>query len=289
MTNAAARLSWRTGRGFLHLDKPCVMAILNVTPDSFFDGGRHSGLAAALHQVERMLAEGADIVDVGGESTRPGAQPVDESEEIARVVPVVREISRRWPDAIVSVDTVKSAVAVAVADHGAAIINDVSGLRLDPRIADVVADAGLGLVLMHSRGAVAEMAHYDAADYGADAVGEIVAELRASVAVATAAAVDDEQIVVDPGLGFSKRTEHSIAVLRQLERVVALGYPVLVGPSRKRFVGELVGRVPPEERLEGTLGAIVAARARGASLFRVHDVQPARHALAVADAILNDQ
>ena len=289
MTHAAARLSWRIGRGFLQLDKPRVMAILNVTPDSFFDGGRHSGSAAALHQVELMLEEGADIVDVGGESTRPGAQPISETEEIARVVPVVKEIVRRWPDTTISVDTVKSNVAKAAADQGAAVINDVSGLRLDPRIADVVAAGGLGIVLMHSRGSVTSMAHYDTANYGDDVVGDIVEELRTSVGVASAAGVAAEQIVVDPGLGFSKRTEHSVAVLRQLDRVLALGYPVLVGPSRKRFIGELVGRVPPEERLEGTLGAIVAARARGASIFRVHDVRAARHALAVADTILKDQ
>ena len=139
------------------------------------------------------------------------------------------------------------------------------------------------------RGSVTSMAHYDTANYGDDVVGDIVEELRTSVGVASAAGVAAEQIVVDPGLGFSKRTEHSVAVLRQLDRVLALGYPVLVGPSRKRFIGELVGRVPPEERLEGTLGAIVAARARGASIFRVHDVRAARHALAVADTILKDQ
>jgi dihydropteroate synthase len=289
MTNVAARLSWRTGRGFLHLDEPRVMGILNVTPDSFFDGGRHAGTAAVLHQAEQMLDEGADIIDVGGESTRPGAQPISESEEIQRVIPVLRELSRRWPDAIISVDTVKSGVAAAAADNGAAIINDVSGLRLDVRIADLVAKEDLGLVIMHSRGSVAEMARYENADYGGDPVGEIVEELRASVSVATACGVENEQIVVDPGLGFSKRTEHSIAVLAQLDRVVALGYPVLVGPSRKRFIGELSGGLPPEQRLEGTLGAVVAARARGAAIFRVHDVGPARRALAVADAILKGQ
>jgi dihydropteroate synthase len=287
VTNAAARLSWRTGRGFLHFDKPRVMGILNITPDSFYDGGHHVGATAVLHQVERMLDDGADIIDVGGESTRPGAQPVDAEEEIGRVIPVVSEIVRRWPDAVISVDTVKSTFAVAAAHEGAAIINDVSGLRLDAGIAGVVALAHLGIVLMHSRGTVAEMARYETANYGTDPVGDVVNELSASALLALALGVEEDQIVLDPGLGFSKRTEQSVAVLAQLDRIAALGYPVLVGPSRKRFVGELSGGLPAEERLEGTLGAIVAARARGAAIFRVHDVRAARRALDVADAILN--
>lgn len=287
MTEAAARLSWRTGRGFLHFDKPRVMGILNVTPDSFYDGGRHQGTAAALHHVEQLLEYGADIIDVGGESTRPGAQAISAEAEIERVVPVVREIMSRWPDAVVSVDTVKSMVAAAVADEGAAIINDVSGLRLDPGIAGVVARSQLGLVLMHSRGTIADMARYETAVYGPDPVADVVAELHAAAMNALTQGVEVDQIVLDPGVGFSKRTEHSVAVLAQLERIVEMGYPVLVGPSRKRFIGELSGGLPAAERLEGTLGAIVAARARGAAIFRVHDVRAARRALDVADAILN--
>jgi dihydropteroate synthase len=287
MTTAAARLTWRTGRGTLHFDKPRVMGILNITPDSFYDGGRHASAAAALHQADAMLADGADIIDIGGESTRPGARGVSADEEIQRVVPAVREIARRFPDALISVDTVKSQVAAAAADEGAAIINDVSGLRIDAWIADVVARYQLGLVLMHSRGGVAEMARYELATYGDDPVGEIAAELDDSRSHAEANGVEREQIVLDPGLGFSKRTEHSLAVLTQLDRIVELGCPVLIGPSRKRFIGEISGGLPAEERLEGTLGAIVAALARGAVLFRVHDVRAARRALDVADAILN--
>ncbi|MGQ0560932.1 MAG: dihydropteroate synthase [Gemmatimonadota bacterium] len=287
MTKVAAGLSWRTGRGTLHFDMPRVMGILNVTPDSFYDGGRHASAAAALHQAEAMLADGADLIDVGGESTRPGAQPIGAEEELRRVVPVVREIARRWPDVVISVDTVKSEIAAAVADAGAAVINDVSGLRLDARIAEVVATRELGLVLMHSRGAVSEMARYETADYGADPVGEIARELRAAARVAADRGVAADQLVLDPGVGFSKRTEHSVAVLARLDRITELGYPVLVGPSRKRFIGELSGGLPPEERLEGTLGAIAAACARGAVLFRVHDVRAARRALTVAHAILS--
>lgn len=285
MSNAAA-LSWSTGRGSIDFSKPRVMGILNVTPDSFWDGGQHSGVTAALHQAEAMVHAGADIIDVGGESTRPGAQAVGAATEIARVVPVVQGITRTFPDLPVSVDTVKSETARAAADAGAAIINDVSGLRLDPGVAAVVAAYALGIVLMHSRGSVAEMAQYRMADYGTDVVGEIIDELRVSIASARAAGVAAAAIAIDPGLGFSKRTEDSVLALRELDRLVALGQPVLVGPSRKRFIGELSGGLPPEERLPGTLAACVAAFAKGAHIFRVHDVAAARHALDVAHAIL---
>ena len=209
------------------------MGILNITPDSFFDGGRHYGEAAALHLAETMLADGADVIDVGGESTRPGASPISADVEIQRVIPIVRAIAQQFPDALISVDTVKSRVAIAAVEEGAAIINDVSGLRLDPWIADTVAANGLGLVLMHSRGNVAEMARYETAVYGADPVGEIVEELRGCVNHALENGVSSNQIVLDPGVGFSKRTEHSIAALNELDRLLAIGYPVMVGPSRK--------------------------------------------------------
>lgn len=288
MSKNAARPQWRTGRGLLEISKPCVMGILNVTPDSFWDGGLHHGVTAALHHAERLISEGADIIDVGGESTRPGAQPVTAADELARVEPVVSAIVKQFPGIPVSVDTVKSEVARACADAGAAIINDVSGLRLDAELPRVVAQYGLGLVIMHSRGSVADMAQYRMSDYGSDPVGEIVHELERSIDVALEAGVAKDAIVVDPGLGFSKRTEHSVAVLRELGRVIALGYPVLVGPSRKRFVGELSGGLPPEERLPGTLGACVAALAKRAHIFRVHDVAEARRALDVAHAILSE-
>lgn len=277
--------AWRTARGDLPLDRPRILGVVNVTPDSFWDGGRHAGVDAALARAETLLEEGADILDVGGESTRPGAQPVPAAEELRRVVPVVREIVRRWPDALVSVDTVKAEVARAALAEGAAILNDVSGLRLDPGLGRVAAEAGAGLILMHSRGDVAEMARYATAQYGADPVAEIVDELTAATGRARDAGIADEAVVLDPGLGFSKRTEHSIAVLAQLDRIGALGRPILIGPSRKRFVGEVAGGLPPEERLEGTLAACVVGLLGGARLFRVHDVGPARRALAVAEAV----
>ena len=286
MTQAAA-LRWSTGRGIIEFSKPRVMGILNVTPDSFWDGGQHSGVTAALHRAEKLVRDGADIIDVGGESTRPGAKAVAAAEEIGRVVPVIQAIAREFPHLPISADTVKSTTARAAADAGAAILNDVSGLRLDAGLAVVAAEFSLGLVLMHSRGNVAEMAQYQTAAYTADVVGDVLAELQQSVAAARERGVAATAIVLDPGLGFSKRTEDSVGVLRELARLLALGHPVLVGPSRKRFVGELSGGLPPEERLPGTLAACVAAFAKGAHIFRVHDVAETRQALDVAQAILH--
>lgn len=276
---------WHTARGPLSLDRPRVMGILNVTPDSFWDGGRHAGVDAALRQAGRLVREGADLIDVGGESTRPGARPVPVEEELRRVGPVVEAIVREWPDLLVSADTVKAAVAEAALEAGAAVVNDVAGLRLDPDLGRVCADAGAGLVLMHSRGTVDRMARYETAVYGPDAVGEVVAELGQAIERARAAGVREASLVLDPGLGFSKRTGESVAVLRELGRVLDLGIPVMIGPSRKRFLGELAGGLEAGDRLPGTIAACVAGLLAGARIFRVHDVAPVRHALAVAEAV----
>lgn len=271
----------------LVIDRPVVIGVLNVTPDSFSDGGRFASVDAAVAQAETMVSEGADIVDVGGESTRPqGARPVDVAEELARVLPVVRALRRALPEETpVSVDTIKADVAAAALDEGAQIVNDVSGFRLDRAMAGVCASKGAGVVLMHSRGGVSEMASYAVAVYD-DVVNDVLAELRARVDAAQEAGVADESIVVDPGIGFSKRSEHSLAMLAALPRLAAWGYPVLVGASRKRFVGELTGVTEPADRVYGTTGANVAALHRGARLFRVHDVRAARHALDVAWAVM---
>ena len=276
---------WATARGELSLDRPRVMGILNVTPDSFWDGGRHAGVDAALRQAERLVAEGADLVDVGGESTRPGAEPVPADEERRRVVPVVEALVREWPELRISVDTVKADVARATLEAGAAVINDVSGFRLDPELPGVCADSGAGVALMHSRGPVDRMASYDMAAYGEDPVGEIVTELGEADARAVAAGIPAAAIVLDPGLGFSKRTAESVAALAALGRLRSLGRPLLLGPSRKRFVGELAGGLEAEDRLPGTIAACVLGLAGGARLFRVHDVAPVRRALAVAEAV----
>jgi dihydropteroate synthase len=282
----AVPLEWRTARGCVRFERPAVVGILNVTPDSFWDGGRHEALPDAIRQAQRLVADGADLLDIGGESTRPGALPVPAEVEAARIIPIIEALRRELPDTPLSVDTVKAGVARAAMDAGAAILNDVSGLRLDPAMAAVAAETGAGLILMHSRGAVADMASYRHAVYGDDCVGEIVDELGAAVARARQAGVSDDALVLDPGLGFSKMTRHSLAALAGLERVAELGLPVLVGPSRKRFVGEAAGGLPPEERLEGTIAACVIALLRGARLFRVHDVAPVRRALDLAAAVL---
>jgi len=267
------------------LGRPVVVGILNVTPDSFWDGGRYAGLDAALAAAEGMLGAGADAIDLGGESTRPGARAVAASEEMARILPVLRELVRRWPTVPITIDTVKAEVARAALEEGAAGINDVSGLRLDPAMAEVVAGAGAGLVIMHSRGPVERMARYEMAQYGPDPVGDVVAELAAARDRALEAGVHRDAIVLDPGLGFSKRTEHSVAMLAHLDRIIALGHPVLIGPSRKRFIGELGGGLPVDQRLEGTIAACVFGLLRGARLFRVHDVGAIRRALDVAESL----
>jgi len=262
-----------------------VAGILNVTPDSFWDGGRHEGVTAAVARVEAMLAEGADLIDLGGESTRPGAAPLSDSEEAARVLPVVTALLRRWPDLLLSIDTNKSSIARAALAEGAAIINDVSALRLDPQLGAAAAEFGAGLVLMHSRGPVAEMASYRLAQYGEDVTGEVCEELRQAARVAEAAGNARACIVLDPGLGFAKRTEHSVALLAATERLTALGYPVMVGPSRKRFTGEVAGGLPLAERLEGTIAACAIAVLGGARILRVHDVASVRRAVALAEAV----
>jgi dihydropteroate synthase len=278
-----AGVCWELKGREIALTRPVVLGIINITPDSFSDGGEFFSSDAALRRAERLLEEGADVVDLGGESTRPqGASPVSAEEELRRVLPVVRELRERLPDALLSVDTVKAAVADACLREGANIINDVSGFRLDPEMGAVCASHDAGVVLMHSRGGVSEMGTYRYAEYGPDVTGEVVAELRERLSAALAAGVKPAAIVVDPGIGFAKRSEHSLRILSELPRVVALGRPVLVGVSRKRFIGEVTGVTEPADRVYGTLGASVAALARGARLFRVHDVRPARHALDVA-------
>jgi dihydropteroate synthase len=266
------------------------MGILNVTPDSFSDGGRFVSAAQAVEHALGMLEAGADILDVGGESTRPqGAKPVDAAEEMRRVLPVIEGIRAARGDAAISVDTVKSEVARAALGAGAHIVNDVSAMRLDPAMARVCAEGGAGVILMHSRGGVSDMGTYAHATYGEDLVGEVIGELEQRVAAARGAGVGDAQIVLDPGIGFAKRSEHSIRVLAQLDRVVALGFPVLVGVSRKRFIGELSGVSDPAERGEGTLAANVVALERGARIFRVHDARATRRGLDVAWAIERDR
>jgi dihydropteroate synthase len=281
---AEAALAWHTARGPVALDRPVIVGILNVTPDSFSDGGRYTGLDASLAHADALIEAGAAVLDVGGESTRPGrAQPVPSEVELGRVLPVIEALVRRHPSLVLTVDTVKAEVARAALAAGAAAINDVSALRLDPGIAGAVAAAGAGLILMHSRGSILEIASYEHAAYG-DVVGEVLAELRAALAAASAAGVGPEATVVDPGFGFSKTVEQNIFLFDRLEALQALGRPVLVGPSRKRFLGAVTG-TPVERRDPATATACALAWERGARLFRVHDVAAARDALALTLAL----
>ena len=276
---------WRTARGAVPLDRPIILGILNVTPDSFSDGGRYVGVDAALAHAESLLGDGATMIDVGGESTRPGrTESVAAAEELKRVVPVVESLVRRHPGLMISVDTVKSEVARAALDAGAAIVNDVSAFRLDPAMAAVAARAGAGVILMHSRGALLEISSYDHADYAGDVVGGVLAELGDSLSAATSAGIEADAIVLDPGLGFSKTVEQSVELFDQLGALQALGRPLLVGPSRKRFLGAVTG-LPLEERDRATAAACALAWERGARLFRVHAVAAAREALALAQAL----
>lgn len=278
--------TWTVRDRLVSLERPLVMGIVNVTPDSFSDGGSFFSPAAALAQAARLLAEGADILDIGGESTRPhGAEPVSVDEELRRVLPVIRSIVREHPDALVSIDTVKAAVAAAALDAGAHIVNDVSGMRLDDEMPGTCRRYGAGVVLMHSRGGVQEMATYEHALFAGDPMEEVLEELRDRVESALVRGIDRERIAVDPGIGFSKRRAHSLRVLGCLGRIAAWGFPVLVGVSRKRFIGEIAGEAEPSKRVFGSIGAAVAAFERGAAIFRVHDVAATRQALDVAAAI----
>jgi dihydropteroate synthase len=281
-------MAWQIRGRELPLDRPCVMGILNVTPDSFSDGGSFLSRSDAIDRALQLLDEGADIVDIGGESTRPGAVPVAINEELERVIPVIEELARRRPDSVISADTVKSEVARQAIAAGAHIVNDVSGLRLDAEMVHVCAETGAGLVLMHSRGTVSDMASFTHAIYD-DVLSEVSRELETALENAQRAGVAREAIAIDPGIGFSKTSRQSIEMLRGISRLVAIGRPVVVGVSRKRFVGEITGAREPTDRLSGTLGASVGALALGARIFRVHDVRPHREALDVAWQLFRDR
>jgi dihydropteroate synthase len=257
------------------------MGVVNVTPDSFSDGGLYLDAGKAVARGLELAAEGADILDVGGESTRPGSRPTPEAEETERVVPVIAALHEKT-SALISVDTTKAAVARAALDAGADIVNDTSALRFDPAMAGVVARSGAGLVLMHMQGTPLTM--QDAPRYD-DLLGEIRAFLAERIRVAAAAGIPEERVIVDPGIGFGKTFEDNLALLRGQEALHTLGRPLLMGFSRKAFLGRILDR-PPAERLEGTIAAAVLAVERGAHILRVHDVGPVARAVRTAEAIL---
>ena len=256
------------------------MGILNVTPDSFSDGGRFEDPIAAVEHGSRLIDDGADIVDVGGESTRPGSEPVSAEEELRRVRPVIQGLFERHPAHPISIDTRKAAVAASALEAGATIVNDVSGAR-DPAMFDTVCEHDGSMVLMHMQGDPRTM--QEAPSYG-DVVAEVKEYLRERVEAAEFAGVDPERIIVDPGIGFGKDLEHNLELLRRIDALLDLGRPVMIGPSRKRFLGVILD-LPEDERVEGTAGAVAWAVARGVHAVRVHDVKEIVRAVRVIDAI----
>jgi dihydropteroate synthase len=263
---------------------PVLVGVLNVTPDSFSDGGDFLDPAKAASHAAAMLDEGAGIIDVGGESTRPGSDRVTLEEETRRVVPVVEEILSERPDSIISIDTCRAATAEAALGAGARIVNDVTALRGDPRMAEVVAEARCPVVLMHMLGEPRTMQRDPRY---ADVVREVRDFLAERAEHAVAAGVEPENVILDPGIGFGKTLEHNLALLRHLDELVALGFPVLVGASRKSFLGRITGVEEARDRVPGTVAANVIAYEKGANFLRVHDVRANREALAVARAILD--
>jgi dihydropteroate synthase len=293
---------WNLGSRSLELGRrTLIMGIVNVTPDSFSDGGKFFDRAKALDHAERLLSEGADILDIGGESTRPGAPvragepakttpgglPVSADEELKRILPVISEFKKKHPQSVVSVDTYKASVACAAVEAGAEIVNDVSGFRWDPQMAKTVANLNCGAVLMHMRGRPEEWRLLPPAD---DIVALVRSELQEFSEKAMLAGVLRAHIVLDPGFGFGKNFEENYPLLARFHELQSLGFPLLAGTSRKSFIGRTVaggvGKVSPDERLYGTLAAETAAVLRGAHILRTHDVKASIEAARVADAIL---
>lgn len=276
-------LIWRIGgRDIDVLERTLVMGVLNVTPDSFSDGGLFDDVEAAVQRGLEMVSEGADILDVGGESTRPGADPVPADEERERVVPVIKRLAAEvGDDAFVSVDTMKAAVADAACAMGASIVNDVSAGR-DPAMFGTAASAGAALVLMHMQGDPQTMQAEPQYD---DVVAEVRDDLRGRLDVAVAAGVERERLCVDPGIGFGKTIDHNLMLMREIETLTELGRPVLVGPSRKSFIGKLLD-VEMDERVEGTAAAVAWLVGHGANIVRVHDVKEMARVVKVVDAIV---
>jgi dihydropteroate synthase len=278
-----------------------VMGILNITPDSFSgDGllpplpsgdGRGKGISAAIEQAGQFLADGADILDVGGESTRPGSQPVNAREEMERVVPPIEALAREFPDALISIDTYKASVAEAALKAGAQILNDVWALRADPELASVAAAFGVPVILMHNRSNPASLEvrqqlgnAYTGSAYD-NLMEDVKSELLASVDLALKAGVEAARIILDPGIGFGKTREHNLELINRLDEIRALGYPVLLGPSRKSFIGFTLD-LPPDQRVEGTAATVAIGIARAADIIRVHDVKEMARVAKMTDAIV---
>ena len=259
-----------------------IMGILNVTPDSFSDGGYYADTASALMHARAMAAAGADIIDIGGESTRPGATPVAEAEELRRIIPLIERLSAELAVPI-SVDTYKSSVAKKALEAGAGIVNDISGLRFSPDMADVVAGSGAAVVIMHIKGTPRDMQQNPVYD---DVIGEVMAFFEEGIEIAVKAGVDREKILIDPGIGFGKTLEHNLAILDRLDEFKSLGRPIVLGTSRKKFIGTVLDVPLPEQRVDGTAATVALGIERGARVMRVHDVARMAQVAKMTDAIV---
>ncbi len=272
---------WKFGSRTIDCSKPVVMGVVNVTPDSFSDGGDFLDTRTAIDRAVQLAYDGADILDIGGESTRPGSDPVSVDEELGRVIPVIEGFLDAGIDVPVSIDTRKLEVAEIAVESGAEIVNDVSALRDSTALGRFCAEYNLGLVLMHMLGLPKTMQsepHY------LDVIGEIGEFFDERIQYAVGEGIQREQIVLDPGIGFGKLLDHNLRILRECGVWLKFGRPIMVGPSRKRFIGDLLG-IPEKERLSGTIGACISSYAAGASIFRVHDVKPVRQALEISHLI----
>ncbi|GAB6182747.1 dihydropteroate synthase [Thermodesulfovibrio hydrogeniphilus] len=266
---------------FDFLKKTYIMGIVNVTPDSFFDGGRYFNVEQAVERGIRLAEEGADILDIGGESTRPGSEPVSVDEELKRVLPVIEKLSKKV-NIPISIDTYKAQVAEEAIKAGATIINDISGLRFDPDMARIAAKYDVPVVIMHIKGAPKDMQknpHYVAL------IPEIIEYLRESIIIAKNSGLDENKIIIDPGIGFGKTPEHNLEIIKNLKDFTLLEKPILIGPSRKSFIGKVLDEPSPENRLEGTASAVAISVFNGANIIRVHDVAYMVKIVKMADAI----
>ena len=270
--------------------KTKIMGILNVTPDSFYDGGKYNKTELAIKHAEEMIEEGADIIDIGGESTRPGAEPISIEEEKKRVLPVISELRKRNKDIKISVDTYKSEVAEEAIDMGATIVNDVSGLQFDKNMPEVISKKNVSVIIMHIKGTPRDMQINPTYE---DVVKEIKEFLKERIEYATENGINKRNIFIDPGIGFGKTTEHNLEILKRLKEFKELGFPVVLGTSRKSFIGRILGTeenpIPPEERLEGSIATYVWAVIQGVDILRVHDVKQTKMALKVIDRIINSK
>lgn len=274
------KISWST----FSLDfskKTYIMGVLNVTPDSFSDGGLYFDEKKAIQHTHRLIEEGADVIDIGGESTRPGSEPVSVEEEIRRTIPVIKAISRSVKVPI-AIDTYKAEVARQALDAGASIVNDISGLRFDPDMPKVVAEYNVPVIIMHIKGKPKDMQQnpvYEAL------IPEIMDYFRISIRLATKFGIPEDRIIIDPGIGFGKSFEHNLEIIKNLKEFTLLGKPIAIGVSRKAFIGKILGDVPPSERLKGTTAAVAISILNGANIVRVHDVKEMTRVAKVADAI----